>query len=282
MKINSLSLPHPVLGVNQDIQGKHFTDIDVFFKSDEVHLDIKHTFLNKTLQDLVKKGEACLITEIHCSKTLYRETFESVGTQQKVIISQSNLRDKVDVYFFIVAKDNIDDYRNKTSHPDYNGCAFQVEKGDVLSYGGYVQFVADKKWQMGKSVSSVMIIEKGDKKTGPMGIDLSGDIIVVRLSINDHDAYKESYRSNEISSLYLSSIVLPVIMFALSQIMSPDESEHLEELKWCQALMEKRNDNSIRNLTWDPHNIPQIAQAILDNPVEGAMSTIKYIVSQKD
>src|SRR3989344_7266501 len=178
MKIKNLSLPNPVLGKNDDVEGTYQVEAVVELGREEIKVSLKHNHSNKTLLEKIEKKQAIYTTEIICTKTDFRKTFKSSEKNQVIILSANELRDRVDVQFFITSEEEITDYKIEGSNPDYENATFVISKGDVLAYGGDIFFIAAKAYAL-MTVSSFMVIVSSDEEEGPMYIDLSDDEKVI-------------------------------------------------------------------------------------------------------
>ena len=285
MRTDSLSFPHPVLGVGDDVQGYHSVELTIMFSRETVRLKVNHTFYNDTIEKLIDKEKAVFCTQIICPKTIFREIRYGKEKNQVLEISQNDLRDKVTLHFFVIAADNIFDYENTRAHTDYKGFKFSVNKGDVLSVGGSSSFVADKKWLSTKAVSSFMTIRCGNKKDGPIDIDLSAASgkIVITLSKKDFKRYQTHRQNDSYYPIYHSCIVFPALSFAINAMMSPDGKEEFEDCLWYQVLEDRRKtDDKLRELGWDVLSVPEIAQAVLENPIDRVFSSMDKISTAEE
>lgn len=281
MRINSLSFPYPVLGVKDDVQGQYKVEVKISLSQTDIRLNFKHILYNETIEELIRGKKAVFCAQIICSKTFFRITYPSSQKEQEVIIPQNQLRDSVAVDFFIVAAKDIPNYSNKKSHKDYAGYNFFVGKADVLSFGGTFNFIASKQWMATNSISSFMSIRCGDFKEGPMKIDLtaSNGKIVVELSKNDFERYRKNHRNESFYPIYHSCIVFPALLYAVTQMLLPDGPDSYSEYLWFQVLNEKeQTDKNLAKLDWDPANAAEIAQVILENPINRAFSSMDDLV----
>jgi len=146
--------------------------------------------------------------------------------------------------------------------------------------GGSSSFIANKGWLSTKSVASFMTIRCGNKKDGPMEVDLSSESgkIVITLSKNDFGKY-QIYRQNEsYYPIYHSCIVFPALLCALNNMMSHEGKEEFQDYLWYQVLEErKRTDDKLKDLPWDILTAPEIAQTILESPINRVFISMEKI-----
>lgn len=279
MKIENLSFPHPVLGASDDVSGSYTPTLSVRLGRDEIGLAIIHELDQVSLESLIDQKGALFVTEIHCAQTLFRISYATRDEQQIIVIPASSLRDKVDIAFYIVANKDLSQYKIEGSNKDYDGFSFEISKGDILAYGGQSIFFAGKKWEAQKSVSSLMEVQPYELVRGPMKFLITGAKIIIKLSRSDYGQYQKVVKSDQFSPIFHSSIVLPALMFAISQMMQNEEL--YENYAWYQILdFRRQSEEKIKKITWEPENIPEIAQVMLDNPVERTFWGIWKIINQ--
>jgi hypothetical protein len=280
MKIDHLSFPHPVLNLHDDISsGSYRITHSVQKNRDEIVISVEHDLLQSSLEHLIENREACFLTEVHCPQTLFRVAYISHDPEQTIIIPSKDLRDFVEISFFIVAGQDISPYEIKEANKDYSGFKIEVARGDVLAYGGRDNFFAEKKWEAQKSVSNFMEIRPLADLNGPVKFFLGEEKIIVNLPAGDFKFYSKLVGYDQFAPMFHSSIVLPALMFALTEMI--EDGEQYENLSWYKVIQSRRNsDEKIKKMAWERENVPEIAQAILSNPVERSLWGMKKVVDQ--
>jgi len=278
MKISDSSFPHPVLGIRDDVTDSKFNvSFAVSLDPEEIKLKCDFDLTNNTLRDLIESKKAAFCTELNCLHTVFRQSFVTFSYSNIESVDARLLRNKVVATFFIVATEDIDKYQISGSNTEYQNYSFSIKKGDILAFGGIHEFIAEKDWRSLKGFDSFLIIDKKDCEKGPFDIYLSPEKIVVRLAKEDFERFYY-YRSIEnLPAIFHSSIVLPVLMYALREMIA-NEGQH-EDARWYQILnYMKTSDQRFSGINWgDTDNIPQIAQIILDNPFNRTLDSIKSL-----
>ena len=284
MKIKNLSLPNPVLGKNDDVEGTYQVEAVVELGREEIKVSLKHNHSNKTLLEKIEKKQAIYTTEIICTKTDFRKTFKSSEKNQVIILSANELRDRVDVQFFITSEEEITDYKIEGSNPDYENATFVISKGDVLAYGGDIFFIAAKAYAL-MTVSSFMVIVSSDEEEGPMYIDLSDDEkVILRLSKKDHEKYNycKAHGYKDVYPIFHASIVFPALLHILYNMKdNPDEHEGkswYENLNWRFKNQKPFVDGNLD--ISDTEDIPKIAQLLLGFPLYRSLDSVGGIVER--
>jgi len=276
MKINKLSLPHPVLGLGDDVSGDYTTSMDVVMGKDKIVINIVNNISNKSIEDMLSKKEAKFCVDINCPKTLFRQTYLSTDRRQKIEIETACLRDKVMASFYIIAVKDAANFKPTGVNSDYENRLFTIKAGDVLGYGGESEFIASKKWEDQRGISSFLVIHPGENKNGPYAIDLNSDRIIVTLSKEDYSAFCTASQSG-FDDIFLSSIVLPVLIYAMNQML--ENVKFYEAFKWYQLLdFRIKNDKDINTLEFEPVNIPNIAQLLLASPLSRTLTKLNLFI----
>jgi hypothetical protein len=278
MRFDSLSFPYPVLGVHDDIKGVYETQLSVQLTADKVTLVVDHNLNNASIQSLISSKKAAFSVEINCPKTFCRNVYYSGESKQTIEIPSNMLLDKVSADFYIIAVEDIADYKINEAHEDYNGYKFSLYKGDVIAGGKSASFIAEKSWLALKTVSSFMDIQKYEEDSGPMKIDLSRDKITVKLSRNDYERYHGTWNRQHFGAIFHSAIVLPALIYALSQMLEDETGDNYGDKKWFQMLDYRiKNDDDLKNIVFEQGNIAQIAQILLGNPMDRTLSSLERI-----
>lgn len=281
MKIDRLSLPHPVLGLGDDVEGKYEPVPSVKLGKKDIVIIIEHVLENKTLQEMIVNGNAIFCTELNCPQTLYRNVFLSREPNQLIKLSAHHLRDKVTARFYIVTQKEVQEYKPAGANKDYEGYAFRVQRGDVLAYGSTTSFIAAKNWEKLAAISSFLIISEGDTREGPFKIDLNEDRITVQLPKKDYAVYRDISNQSLFGPIFHASVVVPALIYALQQMMTDEAVEQYGGKQWFDVLEFRKNNNDKLEKLWnDPTNVPEIAQLLLEQPFSRMLSCLEQIIEQ--
>ena len=277
MKILNLSLPHPVLGLNDDVSGEYTPIIEAAPTEEFFIFKISHDLKNDAIEKLIDAGKAQFCIEVNCPATIFRKCFVSKESFQEIKISQEFLRNRFDATFFITATQNIPEYSNDSFSYDYEGSKFDVEEGDVIAYGGETKQFAVKDWISLRSIKSFMTIKKDADSDGNISVQLSPDKILVLVPEDDYKKYCSLVGTENISPVFHSSIVFPALIYTLNQMADPNKSENYENYSWYEyLLLRKENDNELQQLDWtDQEHVVRIAQKILDKPISRLLEAIE-------
>lgn len=271
MNYNGRTYPYPVLGIDDNFTGDENKDtfkpiLTVSSDYRKIKLDITYHLKNDELLKLINSNQAVFCTQLYCRSTMFRQSFISKKQKELIEIKSNQLRDEVEVDFFICASEDIKDYKNSMFNTVFTGVSFEIEKGDLLGYGGSTTFFANKTPEELKSISSFMSIDTENKSEVPMYNDYDGDKITIILSQEDYETYQSIKKESLLTSTLHSSVVLPALAEAI-RFLATNEGDDYKNRKWHEllsSLIEKHP-------TDDPL---QSAQKILDLPVNRSFSTL--------
>lgn len=275
MRINNLSLPHPVLSsANDDVRGSYNVDLQVELGRQKILLKIKQNLFNKTLKGLIDSKKAVYTVEVNCHQTFYRKSFASSEDSYVIEIPSKDLRNKSIVNFYITAVQDIPDYQIDEANEDYGSFKFDVTKGDVLAYGGYANFFAAKDWQALMAVTSFMRVESYAKPEGPVQFVLTQSEVVIQMAENDYKRYREYEGARSLYPIFHASFVFAALMHALYNMQSSTDNQDAD---WYQVLDERiRSEDKFKGLSVSQvEDLPRIAQALLGYPIYRELLEIK-------
>jgi hypothetical protein len=268
MKLSSRSYPYPVVGNRDDVPGAAFqAALEMTSDKQAVYLDAQIKCSSKTINDLVKKGDASFVIHVECSNTLFRKAFEFDEGTYRIQIPSDSLNDSVEVNVFTRAKKNLSGYRVDKAHSDYGNVAFMVEKGDILAVGDSHVFYVEAPFDALSPIGSIMQITETHKEGDqPMQVQYAGQKILVQLSKKDFADYKRLKTLEGVSAALTMGIVLPVLVDAIYSLQNGEQGD---DLRWVRNL-KRRIEDVGRKLSDDPL---ETAQRILELPLKRTLAS---------
>jgi hypothetical protein len=238
MKYNNRLYPHPVLGIMDDIKGIFSCNLSVESDKDVIVLKPAFSLDNHDLEELVKSGDANLCIHVYCRGTMFRESYEIKDiVSGEIKINASDLNGETEVDFLICSNKEVSNYNNSNANQIYGQNIFQIEKGDILAYGGKGKFFANKSPEQLKAVSSIMKIKKGNFKNGPFYNEYGDKFVTVYLSEIDYNYYYEFKENKKLINILHASIVIPSLMEAIYFMKGNDVgSNEFEESEWFKII----------------------------------------------
>lgn len=272
MKLSSRSYPYPVVGNRDDVPGAAFqAALEMTSDKQAVYLDAQIKCSSKTINELVKKGEACFVIHVECGNTLYRKAFEFEDESHSVQIPSDSLNDAVEVNVFTRAKKNMSGYRVEKAHSDYGNVAFTVEKGDIIAVGDSHVFYVEAPFDALSPISSIMQITETHKDGDqPMQVQYGGQKILIELSKKDFDDYKRLKTLDWVSAALTMGIVLPVLVDAIYILQRGEEDD---DLRWVRSLKRRIEDVGMKHED-DPL---ETAQRILELPLKRTLASARKL-----
>lgn len=267
MRLSSRSYPYPVIGNRDDVPGVAFqATLEMSSDKEAVYLDAAIDCSSKTINDLVKKDQACFVMHVECSNTVYRRAFDFREVNHRITIPSDQLNDQVEVNVFVRATKDISSYRVDKAHPDYGDVSFQVEKGDILAVGEGQVFPLDCNYDSLSRIGSIMSIQQSMQDGDlPMMVNYEDNKIQIILSKKDFLEYKMLKAIEIVSGPLTTAIVLPVLVEALHIAASnPDD-----ERRWVRVLSRKAESMG-RKLNGDAL---EMAQLILELPIKRTLAS---------
>lgn len=276
MNFNSRSYPYPVLGISDNYINDENNDTfkpELIVSSDfrKIKLEIIFQLRNEELLRMIDEGVAVFCTQLYCRSTMFRKSYITSSLSYEFEIKSNRLRDEVNVDFFICALKEISSYRNSKFNSVFDGMSFEIEKGDLLAYGGSTTFFANKTPEELKSISAFMSIDTENKSEIPMYNDYDGDKITIILSKEDYKNYQVIKKESLLINTLHNGVVLPALAEAI-RFLSTTDSDEYKTRKWHELLSKLTDKHS----TDDPL---QTAQKILDLPVNRSFSSLYNLLN---
>jgi hypothetical protein len=273
------SYPHPVLDASDDVAS--YFDVSNVLVSPTIE-DICVTFDvrtdDPTLKHLMATGEARLSLRWRCSATLASGEHEphprmtlADGHKYESWIDQREVHGTVDADIRVLAMEPLSDFHWERQHPDYGDAVFDLRMGDVLAEGGSLTFEAYKLYDpLNPPIGSCFRFMEDPRLHRGIRVTFEeDDAILVRLS---PDVHRNLRLLTPRTELQISSVVLPALIQTISYIQRTikDNSEDLSDRIWFKAI----NDKVSRLGGFDDSDALEIAQKILDYPVDRTLSTV--------
>lgn len=287
MKIKKLkSYPHPVLSKNSDdiLHSSLLSDITVSFDRSFYFFNYNCTVDNATVRALLENGRASLIIHVECSKTFYRKIFPITCKDVNNIngtleISANELKDRTDLTVLICANTDIKDYAPENMHSDYEGMAFNIEKGDFIAVLDTASFLLHHQYDQLKNITSILSFHRDkNRSTGAIEVDFNGDRLLALLPADLHDEYEILKSDKRKEHIIVSILAVPVIMEGLRYIREGQLSQEEDVdkgLLWYRSIEKKLSDSNIK--LCDEDNMFDIAQKLLENPCYRAAKAFQQI-----
>jgi hypothetical protein len=270
MKISGYKFGHPVFGLEDYYDFK--PDVSIEQKIEDENLIISSSNFdlgsNIELKNLINSEKASVVTEVFCSYTMYRKSFYSKDCIN-VRIPLKNLKNKLEILYFIIVNEQIDTYINDSVKPTLREQSFFVEEGDILGILGEEILTLDVSTSMD---SIVKIRESENNQTHTFSWNESS--IIINLPSNSYSKLNKFKASLDYQKILVSSILQSALIHACYKLkMDGDYSEK----NWHKALLihwQKYNNQSDEPLV---EEIPEFVEHLLKKPFGLLIDTIEEV-----
>ena len=270
MKISGYKFGHPVFGIDDYYDFKPEISIDQKIEDDmliitSVNFDLGS---NQVLQELLDNEKASVVTEVFCSYTMYRKSFQS-KRGINIQVPLKNIKNKIEVLYFIIANDEISEYRNDAVKPSLNNQSFYIEKGDILGMLGEEIISLDVSTSMD---SIVKIRESEDNKVSTFSWNESS--IIINLPSQTYQKLNRFKVSLDYQKILVSSVLQPALIHACYKL-QPEGT--YSEKNWHKALL--FHWNKYNDLSEEPskEDIPDFVEYLLKKPFGLLIDTIEEV-----
>ena len=280
MEIKYKLYPYPVLwDKNDDYKKPSKFSVEVDPKEDFKNIKLKINFLlkDKEIEKLIKENKAEYVVHIEGTSTYFREIISTKETEIKYVLKDRDILGRLQVNFFILAKQDIKDYRNDNFNEDYSSETFNLKKGNIIAIADGYRFDIEKNDdELGKISSIFSICKKETVEQTGMTIDMGYEKIRIGLNITDYVNYSQlSQNPNKVDSVN-SVIIFPALIYIFEQLKKDFNETDYTEYKWFRALENifKKNGEELNKGLLENEISIDLAQRVLNYPIERAFNSL--------
>lgn len=277
MKLKADLFPYPVLTPELD----DYIDNTSFEVSNlEAHIDgsdlvsIRCMFAthNSQLQRLLENKELVYALHLEGEASSYRKliTTSAENPFLNVSIKTDVLPKKLFVNCLILANTTIKNYKNETFNSLYYDDSYVVDtlyKGDIVAFLPTQTFEFDV-YNAALGQDSIFTISMHNEPY--MGLELTGDKIVIILPENMFKTYKNLGNVRDKKSLFISSIIMPALVEALGEISNERVSHELQWVSSITDILEREN------IDLGNQSLFVVAQKLLQQPFDDVLQNFFY------
>ena len=270
MKLTNISLPYPVLGINDDVlpllQDDCITLQPPIADDKEFTFTVELKHQNEEIERLISIGMAEYVCEVNCVKTYLRKCICSTAPSFDVKLNRKDVAGKIEFSCFVTAKENVKSYCNGGFHSDYDGFTFNIEIGEVLVVFPSAVYNFDIKYDKLYAAGSFMQITQGSKDCTVTWFDLEGDKILIVLPPPMYEQYQKVYNNTNFMEIFHASIVFNALVHSLYRI----EDEDYKDKLWAESIryiVESNENIRTKGIDLsDKSKMYELAQHLLDDP----------------
>lgn len=280
MKAKEMSLPYPVLGIQDDITPLLPQNaVNIAFKEEEDNflVSIDLTYTNADIGQLIAAGKATYICECTCTKTFYRKDHHSTTPHFDFTIPRHHVCGRINFLCSIVVTQPIGAYHNQGFHEDYGDATFDMERGDLLAIFPEAWYDTELQYDKLQAAGSFMQFNRNlDEKEEHTRFVLDRDKIEIVLPQALFDIYDTPSIKSAAVVLH-TSFVLNALTFALTAL--GREPEKYSQYLWARAITYRmKTEKELQpygNIEdCDPQDVLELAQKLLKNPYQRLFNTL--------
>lgn len=280
MEIKYKLYPYPVLwDKNDDYKKPSKFSVEVEPKEDFKNIKLKINFLlkDKEIEKLIKENKAEYVVHIEGSSTYFREIISTKETEINYVLKDRDILGRLQVNFFILARQDIKNYKNDNFNDDYSSETFNLKKGNIIAIADGYRFDIEKNDdELGKISSIFSICKKETVEQTGMTIDMGYEKIRIGLNITDYVNYSQlSQNPNKVESVN-SIIIFPALIYIFEQLKKDFNETDYTEYKWFRALENifKKNGEDLNKGLLENEISIDLAQRVLNYPIERAFNSL--------
>ena len=280
MEIKYKLYPYPVLW-NKNDDYKMPSDFSAEIKTaanfKNTKLKIKFFLKDKEIEKLIRENKAEYVVHIEGTRTYFRDFISTRETEITYDLKDRDILGKLEINFFILAKQDIRGYRNDNFNEDYSSEAFNLKKGNIIAIADGYRFDIEKNDdELGKISSIFSICKKETVEQTGMTVDMSYEKIRIGLNITDYVNYSQlSQNPNKVDSVN-SIIIFPALIYIFEQLKKDFTETDYTEYKWFRALENifKKNGQELNKELLENEISIDLAQRVLNYPIERAFNSL--------
>ncbi|MBF1205021.1 MAG: hypothetical protein HXM13_03170 [Fusobacterium periodonticum] len=280
MEIKYKLYPYPVLW-NKNDDYKMPSEFSAEIKTEEnfknTKLKIKFFLKDKEIEKLIRENKAEYVVHIEGTRTYFRDFISTRETEITYDLKDRDILGKLEINFFILAKQDIRGYRNDNFNEDYSSEAFNLKKGNIIAIADGYRFDIEKNDdELGKISSIFSICKKETVEQTGMTVDMSYEKIRIGLNITDYVNYSQlSQNPNKVDSVN-SIIIFSALIYIFEQLKKDFTETDYTEYKWFRALENifKKNGQELNKELLENEISIDLAQRVLNYPIERAFNSL--------
>ena len=281
MEIKYRLYPYPVLwDKNDDYKkpSKFLAEVEAKENFKNIKLKINFLLKDKEIENLIKENKAEYVVHIEATSTYFRELISTREAEINYDLKDNDILGRLQMSFFILAKEDILDYKNSNFNEDYSGESFNLKKGNIIAIADSYRFDIEKNDDNLEKVSSIFsICQKETVEQTGMTVDMNNEKIRIALNKTDYINYHQLSQNSNNINIINSIIIFPALIFIFEQLKKDFDENDFADYKWFRALrkiFEKNNQSLNKDLLENELSI-DLAQKILNYPIERAFNSLK-------
>lgn len=277
MQLKNKFYPYPVIIEDGEyfVKSSFESNVEQKMEGYNVRLTISCKLKNAELEEMIELGQVEYVHHIECPQTCYRDCIKTKDYKIDYLLKDVDINGIVQVCSFVTAKKDILKYSNSQFSSDYKGFKFDMEKGCIMAIGNQINLRVNKiRDDLANTASIFSIVPNTDENEVTMITDLSNSKIVIMLPEKTYGLYANMQDYMEIQAAMHSMIVVPALMYTLSELKQDREQLYnYEEYRWfrglrkaCEGIGVQLDETGLQNI-----DIYQVAQLLMNSPIGNAV-----------
>ncbi len=283
MEIKYKLYPYPVLWEKSDdyINCEFQTAIDLVQVGYDLRLDCIAGLTSNTLKQLIAAGKASYVYHVECAQTGFRQVIVTQEVEKRLPLKKQDVRGKIQVCPFVVAREDLNDFSSNELHSDYDGLTFNIEAGCIMAIGQQRDFTVFKERDDLANLPSIFSIKRNvDSSVQEMLVDSNYNKIIIKLPFEDFSTYTRLYNDPNNRNLLNALTIIPALTKVLAEIKSrsAEERGEYDDCSWYRTIknvMLKTFEIDIEDPESDDQFDPlEFAQKLINSPIPLAFKRV--------
>ncbi len=270
MKISGYKFGHPVFGLDDYYDFRPDIAIEQKVENEDLVISSSRFDLgdNQKLRELIENEDAHIVTEVFCTYTMYRKSFNSKDGIN-VRIPLKNLKNRLEILYFIIANKDIEKYSNDAIKQSLRNQNFYIEKGDILAMLGEEKVTLD----VSTSMDSIVKIRKSDNNETPT-FYWNESSIIINLPNSSYIKLEKFKASLDYQKILVSSILQSALIHACYKLKTDGK---YSEKNWHKALLIYWQKYNNQSESPSEEEIPEFVEHMLKKPFRLLIDTIEEV-----
>ncbi len=281
MKIKKGLPGYPILMADDDdyIDSYYDAKLDYEKEFNQLSIELELSLKNDKLKEMIDDGSASYVIHFECPLLSFRDYIETNDAHAKRKIDMNRIADSLEVSTYIVAKRNLEKYRNEKFNWAFGDEGFDISKGNILAIGPSYTIEVDRaKDGLRKLPDVIQIKEYDNDDRKEIMVILDGPIITIMVSKLVKDIYFNMGKGEYFNTI-LSMIMIPAMIQVLTNM--KENEDGYSGYAWYKVIEKLLNQNGISVEQLDvqsasgKYSVYEIAQKIFKSPIEKGFIDLK-------
>lgn len=281
MQIKHRYYPYPIVCKDDDsyIDTEFISDANMSRDGYNLKFTFSASINNDEINELVKEKKIFFVHHIECTQTCYRNIVQTDDNMVTFTEHESKLNGLVQICTFLVAAEDISQYKNEKFSTDYRGFSFNIEKGCILGIGNQINIHVNKeKDDLEHTESIFLVVPILDPNERMLYIDTNDKSkIIVRIPDKSYNMYRNLGVNLELQPVIHSMIIVPALMYVFEELKKNVLDLYIyEDYRWFRSLKKvcKKFDIDLTEGGLMALDSYQTAQLLMDSP---AIKALKFL-----